>query len=868
MFEFSFSPLEKHLYLGLAVIATCILGTLLGIGIAMTKNINIIEPTTREEAALPTQILDRNDRLITTFFSNENRTLLDFAQIPRIIMLTLITREDKTYLVHHGFSFRGTSRALFNIATGQFFSGGSTITQQIAGTLYANRREKSITRKLKELWWALQLERSWSKQEIITEYLNKVYFGHGNYGVETSSQYFFNHSAKTINAAESVMLVIQLANPTKYSPLKNPNTARKRQKEILDQMVALNFIPSGNADLEFQNYWNNYDFTRASVSSAFLEREDKAPFFSEYIRGLLINELGFTSEDINTGGLVIHTTLDLDAQLAARGYFDEGLAKANRIYRANSKRLDNRQNNLFPIASLATLFFDDVGQQLFNQIRLKENASKEYFNLNIQPIIAMSHLLFEGNANTLNANIAFESKEYGRITSEEETVEGALITLDNRNGYIVAMIGGSKFDGTNQFNRAVSAFVQPGSAFKPLYYAAAIEDKIITPSTILWDSPVVFTTDDGEAYVPRNYKGEWKGPVTVRTALSNSMNVPSLKVLNKVGFDRALEVSSSLLDLPREEWANAGLVKKYPVGLGIVSVSPFSMVKAYATIANLGRKVEPIAIRYIEDRNGTIIHKTEQKIRANANISKVQIISPQAAYIMQSLLQSTVQNGTLAHARYQAGGFTQPTGGKTGTTQNWSDAWTLGFTPYYTTALWYGFDRGGQSLGTNQTGAITAGPVWGKYMESINKELPVGEFPKPQGIITVVINPKNNKLAADNSPYKKTEVFIADTVPQERDNPNENAFQAEKFQSQLESSTWNLHIPTQSATDEDAFFDFYSQEELQDSNATEDKENTNTTQNKSIRLRLDVPSSRKLKSDEEINTTEDKKNTNTNPFLN
>lgn len=772
-----------------------LLGIAIGIGIGTTQKIGIISrSTTSIETALPTRLLDRNGKLITTFFSLENRKIITFQNIPKILMQALITREDQSFFNHSGFSIRGTLRAAINILLNRYVSGGSTISQQVAGEKYADRREFSIKRKLKELWWSFQLERSWSKQEILEEYLNKMYFGHGNYGVETASQFFFGHSAKYCNSAEAVMLMILLASPGRYSPFKNPNLARERQETILQQMASLGFLSQEQIEREVQLYWDNFDYTREGISSAFLERDDKAPYFSEYIRYLLLEELGYTDDEINTGGLTIYTTLDLEFQNEARKNFDIGLEKANRIYARNTSSTSSKQDAILPIAALSSLLFDG-SNDFFHKSSLIEQRALSHFTNTIQPTLSMLHLMFEPSPNSLLANITKEAIEYKKLKNMEETVEGAMITIDNSNGHILTMIGGSSFDVTNQFNRAIDAFVQPGSSFKPLYYAAGIENKIITPSTIIWDSPAVFFYDEGETYVPRNYKGEWKGPVSVRRALANSMNVPSLKVLNMVGFEKTLDIAGRLLRIPEKERERYGLVEKYPVGLGIVSISPLSMANAYATIANKGTALPNIAIRYIEDRNGTVIQNVEDDLRREENKKSQNVLTPQAAYVVSSLLQSTVSQGTLRYASNLAGGFTQPTAGKTGTTQNWSDSWTLGFTPYFTTALWFGFDRGGQSLGTNQTGAVTTGPVWAKYMEAINKDLPRKEFSKPNGIITLNINPENNTLATAHSQKRTYEIFIVGTEPRVRDNTVKATIQDDYAAAQLQTSSWNMRIP-------------------------------------------------------------------------
>jgi penicillin-binding protein 1A len=340
----------------------------------------------------------------------------------------------------------------------------------------------------------------------------------------------------------------------------------------------------------------------------------------------------------------------------------------------------------------------------------------------------------------------------------------------------MAMIGGSRFEANNQFNRAVDARVEPGSSFKPLYYSAAIEERVITPATMIYDSPVVFWNDDGSPYTPENYRGEWEGPVLARTALARSMNVPSLRILERVGFESALDTASALLGIPQEERVKRNLVRRYPVGLGIVEVAPIEMAKAFATFANQGQEVIPIAIRYIEDRNGRIILEPEKELRLEQQQrgEERQVVSPQTAYIMTDMLQTTVERGTLRHLPrfYFDDNFNQPVGGKTGTTQNWADAWTVGFTPYYTTALWFGFDQGGSnSLGTNQTGAVTTGPVWGRYVNEIHQGLPRREFPRPaEGLTEVTVSARSGKLPTeDYDGPTREEIFITGTEPREFD---------------------------------------------------------------------------------------------------
>lgn len=750
--------------LGAGVLA---LGVVTGIVIASVENIYDLDSLHNRESALPSQILDRHGRLITEFFSDENRELVSIDELPRHLIHALITREDQTFFEHRGFSFRGTARAAWNLLTNRYVSGGSTITQQLAGHLYADRSEFSVYRKLVELWWALQLERHWTKYEILEAYLNRMWFGHGNYGVEAASQFFFGHSARDLSLAESSMLVIQLANPSLYSPIRRPNQARVIQGTILNRMVQLGYATQDEVDLSMERYWSTYDFTRANTSTAFFEREDRAPYFSEYIRYQLENRYLLGSLNINTDGYVVHTTLDLDFQQSADRHVRAGIARANSIYRQNISSRVSHGDELVPIIDLLALTFDistmEVGAE-----KARTRARQEYQE-RLNPVLDIVTLMLgSDNQDDLRR---LTRAAYARRHSESlrSTVEGALIALENDTGHIMAMVGGREFESRNQFNRAVDGAMEPGSAFKPLYYAAALEDRVVTPATMIYDAPVVFYTDDGEPYTPLNFRGEWVGPVLIRNALSRSMNVPSLKVLDMVGFTSALDVSASLLGIPEASRIRRGFERRYPVGLGVVQVSPMEMASAYATFANQGRRLTPVGIRYIEDRTGRVILEPEADLRREERRTgrDRQIISPQTAYLMTDILQTAVQSGTLVYARNVAGGFEQPTAGKTGTTQNWGSAWTVGYTPYYTSAVWLGFDRGGNnSLGVNQTGAITAGPIWSQFMKDIHKDLPRREFVRPEGIVEATVTTRSGLLPpADYTGSTVREVFVAGTQP-------------------------------------------------------------------------------------------------------
>ncbi|HTH12817.1 MAG TPA: transglycosylase domain-containing protein, partial [Spirochaetia bacterium] len=306
-----FSVRRTRILMGLGIAGLAVSALVgVGLGLAVASTVNIQKQSTfgNFKPSLPSQVLDINGQLITEFFSDEQREIVSYNEIPKSLTNALMTREDQEFFSHNGFSLRGTSRALVQILTGQFLSGGSTLTQQLAGKLYSDRTKITLSRKLEELWWAFQLEAKFTKQEILEQYMNNMPFGHTTYGVEAASKYFFHHSAKDLSPAEAAILVIQLVRPGLYSPIRNPNSARKIQELILADMVHEGYITQEQSDASFNAYWTNYDYKRDSLSTAFFDRKDKAPFFSEYIRNQVDENL-LGPHDIYRDGLTIHTTL-------------------------------------------------------------------------------------------------------------------------------------------------------------------------------------------------------------------------------------------------------------------------------------------------------------------------------------------------------------------------------------------------------------------------------------------------------------------------------------------------------------------------------------------------------------------------------
>ena len=749
-------------------------GAGLGLALSNTKFIKDNEQFTEFSTSLPTKLLDINGELITELASEEKREIISIRDLPQCMLDALITREDRLFYSHHGYSVKALFRAVFGKLTGMSLGGGSTLTQQIAGTLFCDRTDMSIRRKLKELWWAIQMERRYTKDEILELYLNKIYFGGGTYGVSAASKYYFGHDATEITPAEAAILVIQLSNPAFYNPFEYPNRAMDRQKDVLNTMVSAGYISKEQADESFDDYWADFDYTRTATAAVF-NHDDNAPWFSEYVRRELGN-LIYGTEDIYSSGFTVNTTLNLKNQAVAQDVMDRYIRYANRTYQRSTGELTNQAFSVYtPMTELLALTFNLNSLKVSEQ--RNEAISKATYTSQINPVMDVMSLMF--GVDSLKLGIVNKANQQAKVKVSKTTIEGTMIALENDTGYITSLVGGSKFDSENQFIRAVQAKLQPGSAFKPLYYSAAIDSRNFTPTSIISDTPVVFHTADGKPYIPQNFRGEWKGDVELWYALAHSMNIPSLKVLDGIGFEAGINRSIALLGIPKEEVPYRGFVPGYPIGLGVCSVRPIELARAYSVFANGGKEVTPIAIRSVEDKNGNVILNPEKEVRTalQAKGAAAQVISPQTAFVMTELLQNTVRSGSLAgpssngnKLRYRDSNgrlYKIPAAGKTGTTQNWADAWAVGFTPYYTSVFWFGFDKPGQSLGLQLTGSTLSGYPWADYMKKVHNGLPMKEFSKPAtGVIeATVCSVSGGILTPECGNHKVTAWYLEGTQP-------------------------------------------------------------------------------------------------------
>ncbi|WKC81015.1 penicillin-binding protein 1A [Borreliella tanukii] len=788
--SFNLKKINKHkllIYLTYFTVSFSIITLSLAISktinIQKDKNFGYINP------AIPSRLLDVNGKQITQFISDENRELMPLRKIPDNLINTLLIREDIGFFSHRGFSLIGIFRAAFNIVLGRYFSGGSTLTQQLAKLLYTNQARRSILRKLHEIWWAIQLEKKLSKYEILEKYLNKVYFGNGNYGIVAASKFFFGKSVNKINTAESVMMIIQLPNAKLYSPLYNPEFSKKIQRAVLNQVVSNGIVKAEIAEKEFNEYWQNYDWTRMADTSAISSKKDQAPYFSEYIRQKILKYLP-DDANIYKDGYSIYSTLDLEAQKHADKVTNDMINKARTMHNLN------RSSETIIINSEIVPVVDAISDLLgiknlrINGRQYKKLRKRKFYEDNIDLIASFGAILGIDKIDKATKEYIIKNKLTPKLIAQPE---GAMIAIDTTSGAIRAMVGGSGHAKDNEFNRATQAKVQPGSAFKTLYFAAAIDLKKITAATMFSDSPVAFLDKNGEIYAPGNYGGKWRGNVLTRQALALSLNIPALRILEKLGFDAAISYSSKLLGITDPKEIEKTFPKVYPLALGVISVSPIQMARAFAILGNSGNEIEPYGIRYIEDRAGRIIANKEASILAKIKSKEhqTQIVSPQTAYIITDMMKSTIQYGTLANQRYtNLKNFKSDIAGKSGTTQNWADGWAIGYSPYITTAFWVGFDKKGYSLGISGTGTGLAGPSWGEFMAEYHKNLPKKVFVKPAGIISVPVQAETGLLPEEIADEKIiNELFISGTQPIEKSKYYENKLE---FKNTIEFNIYGI----------------------------------------------------------------------------
>lgn len=592
-----------------------------------------------------TEIVDLHGDLIDSFYHGQNRQLVPLESIsPNLINATL-SIEDHRFYEHHGFDYKGLTRAvLVDVQQMAKVQGASTLTQQLARNLYLTH-ERTWTRKIKEAYYTIQLEMQYSKQEILDMYLNQIYYGHAAYGIQSASRLFFGKDARDLTLAESAMLAGIPKGPKYYSPFMDMENAKDRQHTVLQSMTRYNYITPQQAEAAFAEPLQYKKLTGDPPSVA--------PYFRDYVKQMAIERLGVTESQFNEGGYKIYTTLDLRAQ------------------------------------------------------KIAEDTVAKY------------------------------------IDGSSE-IQGALIAIDPRNGYIKAMVGGKNYK-ENQYNRALAKTRQPGSSFKVFVYLTALQQQGFSAVTKYKSEPTAFTYDNGrKTYMPSNFNDHYAHDfIDLRQAIAESDNIYAVQTIMNIGPEKVIETARKLgIDSP---------LKPLPsLALGTFPVSPLEMASAFGVIANQGLRVKPSAITRIEDGKGKILYE--------AHPTQEQVVDSSYTYVLTNLLESVFEPGGTGSR--VASKFKRPAAGKTGTTD--TDAWMVGYTPELATAVWVGYDR---DRNISAVESHEAAPIFAEFTEQTLEPIPPKIFPIPDGVVSIYIDPETGKKATVDCPNTRLETFIKGTEP-------------------------------------------------------------------------------------------------------
>ena len=721
-----------------------------------------------------TSLKDYRPPIITTVFSDDNRKIGEFFKerrkvlplqdMPEMLLHAFVAAEDSRFYKHQGIDLIGILRAFFkNLEAGAIVQGGSTITQQVTKSFFLSP-ERSYQRKVKEAILAYRIDRSFTKDEILYLYLNQIYLGHGAYGVEAASENYFGKPAQELTLAECAILAGLPQAPSRYSPFRNLEKAKERQIYVLNRMVAEGYITHLQASEAI-----NEPLDVKPRRNWYIE---KVPVYTEHVRRYVEKKYG--EDALYSGGLRIFTAVNIDMQKIAQAEITRGLLE-----------LDKRQGYRGPIEHLAPQAMAAFDAGLRDELAAEPlEAGKIVRGLVIdvddpgkrvtvrmgdeKGVIPLENMAWARKPNPEVPWYADRIKRPGQALAVGDVIwvkpgaprgrdglwpldleqipeaQAALLCIEAETGQVKAMIGGRDFF-ESQFNRAIQSRRQPGSAFKPVIYAAAI-DKGYTPATVLIDSPIVYQDAQRDfTWKPKNYGEKFHGPTLLREALAKSRNVVTVKILQDIGIDYAIAYARKLgIESP--------LSRDLSLALGSSGVSLLEIVNAYSVFTNLGYRLDPIFITKILDRDGNVLEENRPL--------KTKVIDQSTAYIMTSLLESVVKSGT----GQRVAGLGRPVAGKTGTTNNLYDAWFVGYTPRYITGTWVGFDQGG-SLGQLETGARAASPIWLGFMQKILADKPVRVFPVPDGVVFAKIDAKTGLLPIAESADTLFECFKEGTAP-------------------------------------------------------------------------------------------------------
>jgi penicillin-binding protein 1A len=727
----------------------------------ITTNMPPVDQLAQYRPPVATQVLADDGTVVGEFYF-EKRYLVTIERIPALVRNAFIAAEDDGFYRHGGVDPISILRAsINNLVAGGKVQGGSTITQQVVKSLLLTPK-KSYERKLKEMILALRLERQLSKDEILYLYLNHIYLGSGAYGVAAAAQEYFGKNVEELTLAEAALLAGLPQAPSRYSPFRHWPRAKARQRYVLERMAEVHFVSNADAVAAARE-----PIALAPRKGSFMA----APYYVEHVRRLLDEKYGETA--LYALGLRVHTALNLRMQAAAEAALRDGLREV-----AAREHYDGAVRHLTPAEAEA---FQRTQRQEMEGHGLERARSYEAVvvgvpappgktpprggtarggsartdtRVQVGPFhgVLEPETAFDGSrletyrtgdvVRVRLADVSGTDTSYRFVRDFGSSLQGAFIALEPATGAVKAMIGGTDFD-SSQFNRAVQGARQPGSAFKPLIYAAAL-DGSFTPASIIVDEPISFQ-DHNAVWMPHNYEQKYFGPTTLREALTFSRNVVTVKVATRIGIKPLVKYIKHL-------GVRSPLVPNLSLALGSSEVSLLELAAAYGVFANQGQRVEPRFITQITDSQGSVIDEHLPQTE--------QVISPETAYLVTSLLQSVIDHGTGKRAQALA----RPAAGKTGTTNDMNDAWFMGYTPQLLAGLWMGFDEK-RSLGKGETGGRVAAPVWERFMERALEDQPILDFPVPAGISFVLINPHTGQRALPGDGGAFLECFRRGTEP-------------------------------------------------------------------------------------------------------
>ena len=732
----------------LAFSVAILLGSLAGIFLAYESDLPQVSSLEDFQPNIITEVYTADGKLLGDF-AIERRVVVTFKDIPPHLRNAVVAVEDADFWKHIGINpWRVPGAAFANLRSGRRGQGSSTLTMQLSRVLFLTP-EKTYERKIKEVILAFQIEKSFTKEEIFALYCNQVYFGHGNYGVEAASEFLYSKPVGQLTLAEAALVAGLPQNPARLSPVEHPDRALARRNHVLDRMVEERYISAEEAE-------------KAKAEPLRLKlRKDRpsiAPYFLEEVRKYLEREYG--SQRIYQGGLRVYTTLDTSMQLAANQSLRQGLLRLDRRARGFTPPTATvLKDGAFPAAVHledwdATIAVGDVvrGVVESSDRSLAVVRIGEYKAIVGQPDVAWTGRRSVSEVLPRGAIVPFLVQSLGEESGEkrarvfveqEPRVEGSLLALEPKTGAVKAMVGGFDFE-RSKFNRATQAFRQVGSAFKPIIYAAAIERAGYTPATIIVDAPISFPDNQG-VWTPHNYDFRFWGPIPVRRAIEQSRNIPAIKTLQAIGIETGIEYAHKL-------GLTGDLPPYLPLAIGAGEATLQEMTAAFGTFANEGLRMKPYYIARITDREGNAIEETRPVAK--------DAIRADTAYIVTSLLKGVVERGTAARAR----ALKRPIAGKTGTTNDYTDGWFIGYEPKLAGGVWVGFDEKRETLGRGADGAHTALPIWMEFWAAATKDRPIDDYPVPANIVFVPVD-ADGQPATPGEAGVRMEAFVAGTEP-------------------------------------------------------------------------------------------------------